>query len=233
MNYPDNINLKSIFPRMWNEHIDLELLNKTNNELVKARSQTQNEFYPYNLNDIFKVFDLCDPQNIKVVILGQDPYYSNRDQANGIAFSVNQGIRNPPSLSNILKELKMEYESEYNAIQEHGGLHNWVRQGVFLLNATLTVECGKPNSHQKIWDQFISHVIDVINNKCNNVVFVAWGKSALKKYDTIDTNKHMILETSHPSPLSCYKTDKPFIGSNIFRKINQLLESYNKTIINW
>lgn len=229
MNYPENINLKSIFPETWTKHINLELLNKTNDELERVRSLTQNEFYPYNLNDIFKVFNLCDLTSIKVVILGQDPYYSNKNQANGIAFSVNREIKYPPSLSNILKELG----NEYGNLQNYDSLHNWVKQGVFLLNATLTVECGKPNSHQKIWNQFISHIIDVINDNCDGVIFVAWGKSALKKYANIDTNKHRILETSHPSPLSCYKTDKPFIGSNVFININRILESSNKVPIKW
>lgn len=231
MNYPERIDLEFYFPKTWSEHIELELLNKINNELIKLQFNTKNEFYPYNPNDIFRVFHECDLKNIKVVILGQDPYYSNKDQANGIAFSVNKSIKLPPSLNNILKELKNEYGNIDT--YQYCNLENWVKQGVFLLNATLTVECGKPNSHQKIWSHFISHIINVINDKCDRVIFVAWGKSALNKYSNIDTNKHIIIETSHPSPLSCYKTENPFIGSNIFRKINQMLELYNKTPINW
>lgn len=229
MNYQDNINLMSIFPKTWSQYVNREVLNKVNNDLVKLKLNNKNEFYPYNPDDIFRVFNLCDLKDIKVVILGQDPYYSNKTQANGIAFSVNKDIKTPPSLSNILKELR----NEYDTMQEFGNLHNWVKQGVFLLNATLTVESGKPNSHQKIWDKFILHIMDVINNNCNHVIFVAWGKSALKKYSKIDINKHTILETSHPSPLSCYKTDNPFMGSNIFRKINKILESHNQSIIHW
>lgn len=221
MNYPSNLHLESFFPDNWKKYIDLCLLNTVSQKL-RQKSESSS-IYPYNPNDIFKVFSLCDLENIKIVILGQDPYYSNKDQANGIAFSVNNSIKAPPSLRNILKESK----------SQDSNLEKWVKQGVFLLNATLTVEEGKPNSHEKIWREFVTDVIRIINKHCNKIIFVAWGKFALKRYENVDKSKHIIIETSHPSPLSCYKTDKPFIGSNIFNNINEILVSENKNPIDW
>lgn len=231
MNYPDNFNLNALFPSSWgsydngfDDNVKLsQLLNEVNDRLIKIKSNSTVEFYPYNFNNIFKIFSLCKLEDIRVVILGQDPYYSNKTQANGIAFSVNDGVKIPRSLINIIKESQ-------SITCNSGNLEKWVKQGVFLLNATLTVEQNKPNSHERIWNNFINHIIEIINRKNDRVIFVAWGKSALKKYKNIDRNRHIILETSHPSPLSCYKTDTPFIGSNIFAEINKLLMKNDKCI---
>ena len=226
MNYIDNLNLEELLPNNWLKYIDKNILNKVNNMLQSAIKQnTKTCFFPYDINDIFKIFHLCDLKDIKVVILGQDPYYSDKCQANGIAFSVNENVKIPPSLRNIYKEAKKNSNS--------GDLSNWVKQGVFLLNASLTVKEKYPNSHVSIWKEFIYHIIEIINKECDNIIFVSWGASAANKYSCINLNKHKILTSSHPSPLSCYKTDKPFIGSNIFNNINELLQLYNKKVILW
>jgi len=226
MNYSENINLEELLPNSWLKYIDKTILNNVNNALQLAIKQnTKTCFFPYDIHDIFKIFHLCDLKDIQVVILGQDPYYADKCQANGIAFSVNKDVKIPPSLRNIYKEAKKESTS--------GDLSDWVKQGVFLLNATLTVKEKYPNSHVFIWKEFINHIIEIINKECDNIIFVSWGASAANKYINIDLNKHKILTSSHPSPLSCYKTDKPFIGSNVFKNINELLQLYNKKTILW
>ena len=226
MNYSENINLEELLPNNWLKYIDKTVLNNVNNALQLAIKQnTKTCFFPYDIHDIFKIFHLCDLKDIQVVILGQDPYYADKCQANGIAFSVNKDVKIPPSLRNIYKEAKKESTS--------GDLSDWVKQGVFLLNATLTVKEKYPNSHVFIWKEFINHIINIINKECDNIIFVSWGASAANKYINIDLNKHKILTSSHPSPLSCYKTDNPFIGSNVFKNINELLQLYNKKTILW
>jgi uracil-DNA glycosylase len=220
MNYSKDINLKNLVPENWLKHIDVSLLDEVNEHLKAEQLQnSHSEFYPYKQEDIFKVFHLCKLEDIKVVILGQDPYHSSKFQANGIAFSVNKNVAIPPSLRNIFKEVGIS--------PPHGDLTSWVEQGVFLLNASLTVKQKSPNSHEYIWGKFIKNVIDMINEKCNNLIFVSWGNFALNRFSNLDLNKHKLLTSSHPSPLSCYKTDKPFIGSNVFKKIN------DDEIINW
>lgn len=226
MNYSQDINLKSLIPSSWLQYIDHDLLDKLENSLKNEIIKHPNSyFFPYNPQDIFKIFHLCDLNDIKVVILGQDPYHSSKFQANGIAFSVNKKVAIPPSLRNIFKELNIK--------PSHGDLTSWVKQGVFLLNASLTVKEKSPNAHETIWEQFITHIIDIINKKCDNIIFIAWGNFALKRYSILDLNKHTLLISSHPSPLSCYKTDNPFIGSKVFSRINEILESSNRPTINW
>ena len=222
MNYLQDIsiNFNLNLPDYWLNIIDPLILDKTNKLFNEEIEKFNNyEFYPYNINDIFKIFNLCKLEDIKVVILGQDPYHSSKFQANGIAFSVNKNVAIPPSLRNIFKEVGIS--------PPHGDLTSWVEQGVFLLNASLTVKQKSPNSHEYIWGKFIKNVIDMINEKCNNLIFVSWGNFALNRFSNLDLNKHKLLTSSHPSPLSCYKTDKPFIGSNVFKKIN------DDEIINW
>lgn len=215
MNYSKDLDLKKLFPDNWLEHINTNLLDEVTNNLKQEQLKyTHSEFYPYKQDNIFKIFELCSLQDIKVVILGQDPYHSSKFQANGIAFSVNKKVAIPPSLRNIFKEVGIT--------PNHGDLTDWVKQGVFLLNASLTVKEKTPNSHEFIWGKFITHIIDIINEKCDNIIFVSWGNFALNRYSNINLNKHTLLTSSHPSPLSCYKTDKPFIGSNVFNKINEI-----------
>ena len=228
MNYPEDITFTNLIPKEWLSFIDENTLYNTNEllkqEILKCKKSIY-EIYPYHLNDIFKVFNLTKLQDIKVVIIGQDPYHSNKFQANGIAFSVNKGVSIPPSLRNILKELN------YNCV--NSDLSKWVEQGVFLLNTSLTVKQKHPNSHANIWNKFTDHIIDIISKNCKNVIFVAWGSYALEKFKNIDKSKHNLLFSSHPSPLSCYKTQFPFIGSKIFLKINEILKNKNLKEINW
>lgn len=223
MNYSKDIDLITLLPDNWSKHIDKNLLENVTTLLKQEQLKyPTSEFYPFKQQDIFKIFHLCSLEDIKVVILGQDPYHSSKFQANGIAFSVNKNVSIPPSLRNIFKEVGIK--------PSHGDLTNWVKQGVFLLNASLTVKENTPNSHVYIWNKFITHIIDIINQKCNNIIFVSWGKFALNKYVNLNLNKHSLLTSSHPSPLSCYKTHQPFIGSNVFNKINTI-NQYNP--INW
>lgn len=226
MNYSKDIDLKELFPNTWSKYIDTDILNNVTKSLQEEQTKhPHSQFYPYKQEDIFKIFRLCSLENIKVVILGQDPYHSSKFQANGMAFSVNKKVAIPPSLRNIFKEIGIT--------PSHGDLTNWVEQGVFLLNASLTVKEKTPNSHEFIWGKFITHIIDIINEHSVGVIFVAWGNFAANRYTNLNLNKHTLLTSSHPSPLSCYKTDKPFMGSDIFNKINEeLLESGQETI-NW
>lgn len=236
MNYPDDLNLSDLLHDSWLKYIDKNQLHIVNKSLLSEVQKNKNsEFYPYNVHDIFKIFNLCNLNNIKVVILGQDPYFSNKFQANGIAFSVNDNVKIPPSLRNIYKEIKSSniLYNDNSSYQSTGDLSNWVKQGVFLLNASLTVKQKNPNSHEKIWKDFITHIIELIDHYCENIIFVAWGSSALNRYKNINLNKHIILSSSHPSPLSCYKTNTPFITSNVFNNINNILKSQNKTEIIW
>jgi uracil-DNA glycosylase len=171
----------------------------------------------------FNHFDLCD---LKVVIIGQDPYI-NENQAMGLSFSVPNKVRMPPSLRNVYKCI--EYTCNVSMNYENGDLTNWVKQGVLLLNKTLTVFEKKSNSHKKIWKGFVNDVIKYINNNSEGVIFVLWGNDAksLKKY--IDVDKHFILEHTHPSPLA----RKSFTECNHFTEINNILNKNNKTPIDW
>jgi uracil-DNA glycosylase len=171
----------------------------------------------------FNHFDLCD---LKVVIIGQDPYI-NENQAMGLSFSVPNKVRIPPSLRNVYKCI--EYTCNVSMNYENGDLTNWVKQGVLLLNKTLTVFEKKSNSHKKIWKGFVNDVIKYINNNSEGVIFVLWGNDAksLKKY--IDVDKHFILEHTHPSPLA----RNSFTECNHFTEINNILNKNNKTPIDW
>ena len=179
------------------------------------------EVYPASKN-IFRAFDLCPFDNVSVVILGQDPYHGG-GQANGLCFSVNDGIKLPPSLKNILKEAGIERES--------GDLEGWAKQGVLMLNAVLTVIKNSPASHAgKGWEGFTDFVIKKISYEKENVVFVLWGNYARAKSTLIDKDKHLVLEAPHPSPFSAYSG---FFGCDHFKKTNKYLISKNKTQIDW
>ena len=178
--------------------------------------------------DIFKAFDLTSIENLKVVILGQDPYHK-LGQAQGLAFSTPANIKNPPSMRNILKEI----ENEYNEIStcNDGDLTPWAKQGVLLINAILTVEEANPASHKKIgWQTFTDNIIRYISNNNTDIIFLLWGASAIKKSKLIDENKHHILTTVHPSPLSAYRG---FFGCNHFKNTNDILKKINKEPIKW
>ena len=177
--------------------------------------------------DIFKAFDSCDFSDIKVVIIGQDPYHGP-GQANGLCFSVAEGQRFPPSLLNIFKEIRADLGKP---IPASGDLERWARQGVLLLNATLTVRENTPGSHQnRGWETFTDAVIPKISDEKEGVVFLLWGAYAQKKGMVIDRNKHLVLMSAHPSPFSA---DRGFFGCKHFSKANAFLRSQGKEEINW
>ncbi|WP_458626510.1 uracil-DNA glycosylase [Winogradskyella sp. PC D3.3] len=180
-------------------------------------------------SDIFNAFNHCHFQDLKVVILGQDPYH-DIGQANGLSFSVNDGIKHPPSLVNIFKEIEQDLGLPY---PKSGNLTPWADQGVLLLNATLTVRAHKAGSHQKKgWEQFTDAVIKTISKEKNNVVFLLWGGFAKQKRKFIDTTKHIILESGHPSPLSANRGY--WFGNKHFSKTNsQLALVADSTLIDW
>lgn len=177
---------------------------------------------------LFAAFDSTPFKNTKVVILGQDPYHGS-GQAHGLCFSVNKGIAIPPSLKNIYKELKEDIESF--TIPTHGDLTEWSKQGILLLNATLTVEKDKAGSHQgKGWEQFTDAVIKILSEQKEHLVFLLWGKFAQSKETIIDANKHLILKAAHPSPFSAYTG---FLGCKHFSKTNHYLSRHSLSPINW
>ncbi len=176
---------------------------------------------------VFNALELCPFEQIKVVILGQDPYHG-RDQAHGLSFSVQDEIKLPPSLKNIYKEIANDLGKE---LPQSGNLERWARQGVLLLNATLTVEEGKPGSHQGIgWETFTDTVIKKISDEKEHVVFLLWGNYARAKKILINSDKHLILEAPHPSPFSAYTG---FFGSRHFSQTNKYLKEHNLREIDW
>jgi uracil-DNA glycosylase len=184
------------------------------------------ECYP-KAKDIFAAFDFCSFDDLKVVIIGQDPYH-DEGQANGLCFSVKEGIKHPPSLKNIFKEISTDLDKE---IPQSGNLEKWAKQGVLLLNATLTVRAHEAGSHQKKgWETFTDEVIKQISNEKENVVFLLWGKFAESKTQLINIEKHTIFTAPHPSPLGAWRG---WFGSKHFSKTNAFLKSINKKEINW
>ncbi|AYA35683.1 uracil-DNA glycosylase [Hymenobacter oligotrophus] len=194
-------------------------------QFVKQEYQTQT-VYPAG-GQIFHAFDACPFDRVKVVILGQDPYHG-KGQAHGLAFSVQFGVRSPPSLVNVFKEL----ESDLGMPRpDNGNLDRWAQQGVLLLNATLTVRASTPGSHQKKgWEEFTDAVIRIISEQKEHVVFVLWGAYAQKKAELIDSRKHLVLKAAHPSP---YAADKGFFGSKPFSKTNAYLQQQGLEPIQW
>ena len=177
--------------------------------------------------DIFRAFDRCDFSDVKVVIIGQDPYHGP-GQANGLCFSVYEGTPMPPSLLNIFKEIRNDLGKP---IPPSGDLERWARQGVLLLNATLTVKASAPGSHQnKGWETFTDAVIKKISDEKEGIVFLLWGAYAQKKGEVIDRNKHLVLVSAHPSPFSA---DRGFFGCKHFSKANNYLKSKGKKEIDW
>lgn len=186
--------------------------------------------YPAPKN-IFRAFDMSPSPTVKVVILGQDPYHGNvegKPQAQGLSFSVPKSFPLPPSLLNIFKELQADLGGD---LRRNGDLEDWAKQGVLLLNATLTVEAHKAGSHQgKGWEQFTDEVIKILSDNTENIVFILWGSYARSKKSLIDTEKHFIIESPHPSPLSAHRG---FFGSKPFSKTNVYLKEHQLQPINW
>ncbi len=177
--------------------------------------------------EIFRAFDCVSFDDIKVVIIGQDPYHGP-GQANGLCFSVHEGVTMPPSLKNIFKEIQNDLGKH---IPKNGELERWAKQGVLLLNATLTVRASSPGSHQnKGWETFTDAVIRQISDQKSNIVFLLWGAYAQKKGEIIDRNKHLVLMSAHPSPFSA---DRGFFGCKHFSKANEYLKSKGIKEIDW
>lgn len=194
---------------------------------VEAARESGTSIFPPE-EDVFNAFSLTPLSKVKVVILGQDPYHGP-NQAHGLAFSVLPGVRIPPSLRNMYKELAASVDGFQ--IPDSGDLSQWAKQGVFLLNTVLTVEQGKAHSHAKWgWETFTDHVIDVINEQCDGVVFLLWGSHAQKKGMRVDTKRHHVLDAPHPSPLSAHRG---FLGCGHFQQANALLAQMGKTPIRW
>lgn len=176
---------------------------------------------------IFNAFDKCPFNDVKVVIVGQDPYHQP-NQANGLCFSVNDGVKIPPSLLNIYKEISNDLKIE---TPSSGNLERWSNQGVFLLNATLTVRANSAGSHhQKGWEMFTDSVIRHLAEKQDNLVFMLWGSYAQQKGKDIDCSRHLVLTSPHPSPLSAHRG---FFGNNHFSRANQYLETHGREPVRW
>lgn len=213
----------------WKKVLEKEFSEKYFQDLVKFVKQEYNNstIYP-PAKFIFNAFELTPFDKVKVVILGQDPYHGP-NQANGLAFSVNNGIKLPPSLVNIYKEI--ENDLGIKTINKGGCLDGWAKQGVLLLNATLTVRANQAGSHQnKGWEKFTDSVIKLLSDKKENLVFILWGNYAQKKGVVIDENKHLVIKSAHPSPLSAYNG---FFGSKPFSQTNSYLIFSNQEPINW
>lgn len=212
----------------WKEILKKEFekdyfINLTN--FVRNEYQTKTIYPP--ASKIFSAFNHTSFEDVKVVLIGQDPYHGV-GQANGLSFSVADGVKSPPSLRNIYKEL---YDDLGIEIPTSGNLEPWAKQGVLMLNATLTVEASTPGSHQKKgWEEFTDAVIEALSDKKENLVFILWGAYAQKKGERINRNKHFVIESAHPSPFAAHRG---FFGSKPFSKTNTFLKSKNLNEINW
>ena len=197
-------------------------------ELLRQVAEERRAFQVFPaVENVFSAFRLTPFHRVRAVILGQDPYHG-AGQAHGLSFSVPRGTKIPPSLRNIFKELHSDLGIQ---IPDHGDLTHWAGQGVLLLNTSLTVRAGAANSHRKMgWTQFTDHVISKLNERARPVVFVLWGKPAATKRRFIDSDRHVIFETAHPSPLSAHRG---FLGSQIFSKINRSLAKLGEKPIDW
>lgn len=192
---------------------------------VKEEYQQHTVYPPGKL--IFNAFAHCSYEKVKVVIIGQDPYH-NPGQANGLAFSVADGVRVPPSLQNIYKEVSSELDKP---VPSSGNLERWADQGVLLLNATLTVRANKPGSHQnKGWERFTDAVIEILSREKEHLVFLLWGAYAQKKGSVIDETRHLVLKSAHPSP---FAANRGFFGNNHFIKTNDYLKAKGKEPVEW
>lgn len=216
-------------PHAWQSKLETECQKDYFNDILIKLDQRYKEgatIFP-NQENIFHALESCAPEDVKVVILGQDPYHGP-NQAHGLSFSVQKGVRQPPSLLNIFKELKNDLNIDPPS---HGCLDQWAQQGVLLLNSVLTVEKGKAGSHANMgWETFTDQIIKIVNEQDQKVCFVLWGAYAQKKAEFVNSKKHLVLKTTHPSPFSAHKG---FLGSKPFSKINKWRMEQNMEPINW
>lgn len=213
----------------WRNILEEELKKEYTKSLFKfLRVEAKNgkKVYP-SKKKLFNALNLTSIENVKVVIIGQDPYHGE-GQAHGLSFSVEKEIRIPPSLRNIYKELNVDVGCK---LPDHGNLTKWAEQGVLLLNSVLSVTEGQAASHKnKGWERFTSQVISEINSRCSHVVFLLWGAYAQKKGQIIDQNRHLVLSSVHPSPLSAHRG---FMGCKHFSKTNRYLKQHEIPMIDW
>ena len=216
------------FPSDWMVHLQNEFEKDyiKSLRLFLSNEVSGKQIYP-NISEIFTAFRLTSFNQVKVVIIGQDPYHGP-DQAHGLSFSVKKDMLTPPSLKNIFKEI----ESDLGITPpKHGHLKYWAQQGILLLNSVLTVEKSSPGSHSgKGWEKFTDKVIQLLNGEKDGLVFLLWGSHAHKKGEKIDQDKHLVLTTTHPSPLSAYRG---FLGCRHFSKANLYLKKKGKETIDW
>lgn len=221
------MNLRDLIPSDWQTVLSEVLDSPKFAALEKFLSEQyeNHTVYPPR-EDLFTALRLTPYENVRVLILGQDPYHG-AGQAHGLSFSVKKGITPPPSLKNIYKELKEDVDFK---VPKHGNLTHWAEQGVLLLNAVLTVREAEPNSHaNQGWEEFTDAIIQAVNRKSERVVFILWGSYARKKKKLIDGPQHVVLESGHPSPLSV----KHFLGSRPFSRTNAVLAEQNLPTIDW
>lgn len=220
--------MSEILKNDWKNYLESEF---KKNYYIKLRKFLVSEYnskviYP-NMYDIFNALHYTPYSKVKVIILGQDPYHG-QNQAHGLSFSVNPGIKTPPSLINMYKELNTDLGCY---VPNNGYLKKWSDQGVLLLNTVLTVRAGEANSHKnKGWEEFTTKIIQVLNEKESPIVFILWGNNAISKSSLITNKKHLIIKSAHPSPLSA---SRGFFGSKPFSKTNNFLISTNQTPIDW
>ena len=212
----------------WKARLKPEFEKSYFKELVAFVKEEKKKYEIYSAgNLIFNAFDKCPFEKVKVVVIGQDPYHGP-GQANGLCFSVNDGVKHPPSLQNIFKEIANDLGKPLSVT---GNLESWALQGVLLLNATLTVRKNTAGSHQKKgWEEFTDEVIRIVSEEHTNLVFILWGAYAQKKGSFIDSTKHLILTAAHPSPFSAYNG---FFGCKHFSKTNEYLKKVGKAEIYW
>ena len=217
-----NSSWESLLKEEINQPYFIKLINSVEDEYSKNTCYPPKEL-------IFSAFEYCSFENLKVVILGQDPYHGE-GEANGLCFSVNDSVKIPPSLKNIFREINLDLDALL--MPTSGNLERWAKQGILLLNASLTVQKDQPNSHKHLnWNQFTDAVIQLISDKKQDVVFLLWGNFALKKGTKINRNKHLVLESGHPSPMSA--NQGKWFGNKHFSQTNKYLESKGKPTIDW
>lgn len=224
-----NVTIKPQIDASWleilKEEFEKEYFKKLKLFLMQEKGSGVPIYPPGNL--IFNAFNLCPFDQVRVVILGQDPYHGP-NQAHGLCFSVTEGVPSPPSLQNIFKEIQSDLGLP---IPEHGSLDKWAKQGVLLLNSSLTVRQHQPGSHAgQGWEIFTDAIVRLISEKKENVVFILWGSPAQKKGQVVDDKRHLVLKAPHPSPLSSYRG---FFGCRHFSKTNEYLKSHNLPVIDW